>query len=111
MGDNLNFDFINDKEYIVKINYANKIINKDTNDMVKEILINLRKKYAIGNFISPAMKLTRFTEKDSDSLAKAMNEDKRGHWILHTPKKLLYHNRYNRCTDYTFKHNYSTTFL
>lgn len=76
MGDNLNFDFINDKEYIVKINYANKIINKDINDMVKEILINLRKKYAleINGFyeidiydIPNLIKIIHFKKKDEDN--------------------------------------------
>jgi len=81
------------------------------NDYRKRIVDYLRnclgKKYAIGNFRSQAMELTRFTKKDSNSLAKVMNEDKRGQWILHSPRKLLYHNRYNRCTDYAFKHNYT----
>lgn len=84
-------------------NYVNEY-RKRIVDYLKDYL---GKRYVIGNFRSQAMELTRFTEKDSDSLAKAMDEDKRGQWILHSPRKLLYHNRYNRCTDYTFKHNYT----
>ena len=83
-------------------NYVNEYRERIVN-YLKEYL---GKRYVIGNFRSLAMNLTRFSENDTDSLVKAMNEDKRGRWILHNPRKLLYHNRF-RCTDYTFKFNYT----
>lgn len=82
-------------------------VNEYRKRIVDYLRDSLGKKYAIGNFRSQAMELTRFTERDSDSLVRAINEDKRGQWILHSPRKLLYHNKYNRCTNYTFNYNYT----
>ena len=81
-------------------------VNEYRKRIVDYLRDNMGNRYLIGNFRSQAMKLTKLTVNDSVSLRKAMDEDKRGRWILHNPRRLLYHNRYNRCTNYTFKYNY-----
>ncbi len=81
-------------------------VNEYRKRIVDYLRNNMGERYLIGNFRSQAMKLTEFTVNDSVSLRKAMDKDKRGRWILHNPRRLLYHNGYNRCTNYTFKYNY-----
>lgn len=83
----------------------------DSEQVFKEKILNyihknLSVKFKIGNFRSQAMRITRFTDEETTSLMKSMENDKRGRWILHSPRKLLYHNRYTKCTEYSFKYNY-----
>lgn len=67
---------------------------------------NLGHKYKMGNYRSQAMKLTAFTNVEDNDLIRFMSKYKDGQWILHKPNKLLYHNRFSRCSEYKFKYNY-----
>lgn len=79
-------------------------------DYRKQIISFLKqsygKKYKIGNFRSQAMKFTRFTDEEKYSLYKAMEEARHSQWTLRTHRKLLFHNKFSRCSDYSFEYNY-----
>ena len=72
----MNFNIINEKEYIIKLNYAHKLIKKDINEIVKELLIMIRKKYMYDIYgfydidiydIPNIIKIVHFKKKDEDN--------------------------------------------
>ena len=81
-------------------------VNEYRKRIVDFLRDNLRKKYDIGNFRSQAMKLTRISENEKWSLIKFTEENKHGQWTLRSPRKLIYHNKMEKCIDYTFEYNY-----
>lgn len=72
----MNFNLIDEKEYIIKLNYSHKLIEKDINDIVKELLIIIRKKYNYDIYgfynvdiydIPNIVMIIHFKKKDEDN--------------------------------------------
>ncbi len=67
---------------------------------------NIGAKYKIGNFRSEAMNLTRLSQSEKLGLLKSKEEAVYGQWTYRSRKKLIYHNKMEKCIDYTFEYNY-----
>lgn len=81
--------------------------NKNLNKIFDYLETNVGIKYGIGNYRSETMALTRFTKQEEEAILKARETNKRGFWVIHSPKKLCFHNRRNNYnTEYTFAYNY-----
>ena len=92
----MNFKYINKNKFVVKVNsnYL-KLNNKDIKDSIKEILINIRKRYNIDIFgfydvdlyeVSNFLYILEFNKKDNDDFIYKTVDLK----IIRHSKKITY---------------------
>ena len=114
LGDNLNFLSINNKEFIVKVNYSHKLNNKRLEDMLKEILFLINKKYGINIYgfyeidvydIPNFVKIFKYYKKDEDDYFRNIIDIKIN---KHKNDCLLEFNDYLLIENYKEKINHNT---
>lgn len=110
----MNYNIISDKEYIVKLNYSHKIMKKELNDIIKFLLVSIRKKYSYDIYgfyevdvydIPNLIKVFHFNKKDEENYFRNNIDLKIN---KHETDFLLEIDDYILIKDYSNKNSYNT---